>query len=76
METGGNRKCIPCPRNSNVSRGQTKCPCRSGFFRFLGENYTQPCYGKASYNVWDISTSATFILAALCFVIFLNFFFT
>ena len=41
-----NGKCIPCPRNSNTSVGKIMCQCKTGFYRFRGENYAQPCHGR------------------------------
>ena len=50
----GNGKCVPCPRNSDTFGGKVMCICKHGFYRLLGENYTQPCHGKCTclYSVW------------------------
>ena len=50
-DTIGNVKCITCPKNSKSFDGESRCLCNDNFYRFQGNNYTQPCYGKCLCDV-------------------------
>ncbi|XP_046851035.1 ephrin type-B receptor 3-like [Xenia sp. Carnegie-2017] len=44
-DKAGNERCLPCPKNSISNDNQQGCSCEENHFRFIGENYTSPCYG-------------------------------
>ena len=51
-DKAGNERCLPCPKNSISNDNQQGCSCEENHFRFIGENYTSPCYGKWSVLIF------------------------
>ena len=64
----GNTPCLPCPLNSESAPQAVRCECKTGFYRFSRNKYTDICHGKdlvrKSFEECDISNQTGIQLAA------------